>query len=214
MNRIMTVNVFLAQDNFMKRDIFFKNIKNVLFAGKFTQPQVDGLDAILTYWETGTYSDLRHLAYILATAYHETGKRMQPIRECFALTDEEACRRLALKPYSFKDPITEKAYFGRGLVQLTWKENYKRMSKYVGLDLVANPDYLLDMNISIQVLFEGMLKGESNRGDFTGVSLETYFNAERNDPINARKIINGTDKAGLIAMYHHHFLEALNKANI
>jgi putative chitinase len=39
-------------------------------------------------------------------------------------------------------------------------------------------------------------------GLFTGVNLERYFNDTRTDAINARKIINGTDKADLIASYY------------
>jgi hypothetical protein len=56
-----------------------------------------------------------------------------------------------------------------------------------------------------------MTKGKSNRGDFTGVSLENYFNAAKDDPVNARRVINGLDKANLIAGYHDKFLTAIRK---
>ena len=58
-------------------------------------------------------------------------------------------------------------------------------------------------------MFEGMTKGDSMIGDFTGKCLEMYFNNKVDDPINARRIINGTDKARLIAGYHNKFLTAL-----
>jgi putative chitinase len=35
-------------------------------------------------------------------------------------------------------------YIGRGLIQLTGKENYKNCSDGIGVDLVANPDLLSD----------------------------------------------------------------------
>ena len=46
-------------------------------------------------------------------------------------------------------------------------------------------------------------------GDFTGKALCDYFNDFANDPVGARMIVNGTDKAQLIAGYHTEFLEAV-----
>jgi hypothetical protein len=43
-------------------------------------------------------------------------------------------------------------------------------------------------------MFEGM-----ERGSFTGKKLADYFNDKNTDPVGARKIINGTDRAGTIA---------------
>jgi predicted chitinase len=34
------------------------------------------------------------------------------------------------------------AYYGRGLVQLTWRNNYKKMGDLLGLDLVHHPKRL------------------------------------------------------------------------
>ena len=55
-----------------------------------------------------------------------------------------------------------------------------------------------------------MTKGSSSFGDFTGKCLEMYFNGTRESWIGARMIINGTDRAELIADYGKKFLAALS----
>jgi len=47
------------------------------------------------------------------------------------------------------------------------------------------------------------------RGLFTGKKLNDYFNANTCDWLNARRIINGTDHAELIAGYAQKFYNAL-----
>jgi putative chitinase len=183
------------------RKKFFDTVRSSLFAGKLKQSQVDGMTAILNEWEARGLTDLRWLAYILATTYHEVRGTMQPIRE-----DGRGKGKL----YGRIDPKTGHAYYGRGFVQLTWASNYKTMSKLLGVDLYNHPDLALDVGIATQIMFEGMLTAKSFRGDFTGRSLEQYFNDKVDDPVNARRIINGTDKAKLIAGYHYKFLEALS----
>jgi putative chitinase len=49
-------------------------------------------------------------------------------------------------------------------------------------------------------------------GWFTGERLGSYFNANVDDPINARTIINGHDQDTLIAGYHAEFLIALQNS--
>lgn len=169
--------------------------------GNLVQGQVDGFNSILDRWEEKGLTDLRHLAYMLATSWHETAHTMQAIEEYGHGRGHT---------YGVPDPKTGKAYFGRGHVQLTWAENYKKMGALLGVDLYNKPELALDPVISVDILFEGMMKGLSGRGDFTGVALENYFNDQTNDPYNARRIVNGMDRAGLIAGHHYNFLEALS----
>jgi hypothetical protein len=56
-------------------------------------------------------------------------------------------------------------------------------------------------------MFDGM-----EEGWFTGKSLSDYFNESVDDPYNARRVINGTDRATEIAEYHKHFLTAIRSA--
>lgn len=190
----------------INRKHFFDSIKSSLFHS-FTQPQVDGINAILDYWEDNGFYDGRHLAYIFATIYHETAKTMQPIEEYGKGKNRPYGKKLKHSGVAYTLP--DKIYYGRGLVQLTWYENYQLMGRLLGYDLLTHPELACQMKIAIEILFEGMMQGSSSFGDFTGKCLEQYFNDEKEDPIGARKIINGTDKADLIAGYYKIFLKAL-----
>lgn len=192
----------------INRKYFFDSIRDSLFHGDFTQPQVEGLDAILDRWEASGLTDLRWLAYMLATCYHETAKTMQPIEEYGKGNGYKYGKKIKRSgiPYTLPDKI----YYGRGYVQLTWYENYETMGRLLGIDLLNNPELALHPNIAAQIMFEGMTKGNSHFGDFTGKSLENYFNETKEDWVNARRIINGIDKAELIAGYGKEFFTALN----
>lgn len=184
----------------LNRSNFYSIIRASLFNNKLSQSQVNGIEAILNEWESHNLPDIRRLAYMFGTIFHETAKTMQPI--------EEYGKGRGYK-YGISDPITGKIYYGRGFVQLTWKANYYTMGKLLGYDLVNNPELALDLTIATKILFEGMLYGVSHKGDFTGKSLEQYFNSVTEDWVNARKIINGLDKANLIAGYSKEFYKAL-----
>ncbi len=183
--------------------IFFDEVRQGLFGRTLTQGQVDGMNVILAEWEDRGLTDLRWLAYMFATVKWETAHTMQPIEE-YGKGEGHT--------YGIPDPETGHAYYGRGFVQLTWKENYAKMSKLLGVDLVKNPDLALNELIATQILFEGMLKAESGVGDFTHRCLEQYFNDTEEDWVNARRIINGTDKAQEVANIAHKFYDALLKA--
>ena len=79
----------------INRDFFFDHIRESLFKGSLHQSQLDGLIAILDKWEAESpKDDDRWLAYMLGTTHHETGRTMQPVRETFAVTDDDAIKRL------------------------------------------------------------------------------------------------------------------------
>ena len=164
----------------MNFQIFFDDVRNSLFGGKLSQGQVEGMENIINY---STVS-LDQLAYVLATVKWETAHTMQPIKEYGSTA------YLKSKPYW--------PYYGRGLVQLTWKDNY---AKY-GLD--KTPDKALEWDSSLFVLFDGMTKGL-----FTGKKLDDYINDNKRDYINARRIINGTDRAKEIAQIADAYRTAL-----
>lgn len=176
------------------RDVFFGRARMSPFGGTLAQGQVNGLNFILDAWESRSdLTDKRWLAYMLATAKWETGHTMQPI--------EEIGKGVG-RPYGVT--VNGHVYYGRGLVQLTWAVNYVKMARLTGVALVDHPELALDPKIAALIMFEGM-KG----GLFTGVGLPSFFNDLRDDPREARRIINGMDHADDIAAIHRAFLAAL-----
>lgn len=198
---------------------FFDSIKS-LFGGSLSQGQVDGLNRyIAEARRRRLHPDLA--AYIFATGYHETGGRVQPVREAFAETDEGAIAALdkafskgqlswVSKPY-WRPDDEGKAWFGRGDVQLTHRTNYETMGELLNVDLVGNPSLALDPAVSVLVMFEGMLKGL-----FTGKPLGAYVNpAEgKRDYVNARRVVNKLDRADTIAGYAGRFRAALETIDL
>lgn len=194
----------------MNRQVFFNEIRTSLFNGRLSQSQVDGINFKLDAFDEYRICDVRWRAYMLATSYHETAMTMQPIEEYGKGRGRVYGKKIKHDGQTYIFP--DKIYYGRGDVQLTWYENYKRMGELLGIPLLEQPELALNPEISARIMVEGMTKGKSNRGDFTGVSLENYFNSSTNDPVRARKIINGLDKASLIASYHEKFLRAIINA--
>ncbi|ACM26538.1 hypothetical protein [Rhizobium rhizogenes] len=173
---------------------FFAAVASSLFGGRLTQPQVDGINALLA---ASASLPAAQVAYVLATAYHETAETMQPIAEY-----GRGKGRAYGKPGRNGGQIP----YGRGFVQTTWDANYERTDKELGLGgaLVKNYNLLLtDTNMAAQAAVRGMVEGW-----YTGRKLANYFGA-RNDPVNARRIINGTDKAQVIAGYWSLIYKAL-----
>lgn len=188
----------------MNRDIFFQHIRKEPFSGRMTQSQVSGVEALL---DACAKLDVRWTAYICATVFHETGARMQPVREGFKTTDKAARDFVKRQGYAYAAEENGHVYYGRGHVQLTWAKNYKSMSNVVGVDIYSHPDLALNPTTSIRILLLGMTNGL-----YTGKKLADYFNARKTDPVGARRIVNGTDRAGLIAGYYHAFHAALAAA--
>jgi putative chitinase len=132
------------------------------------------------------FTNLRELAYVLATAFHESAFTWR--------TDIREIGRGRGKKYGVPDPVTRQVYYGRGLCQLTWKFNYEKFSDILDIDLVNNPDLALETGNSVSILMLGM-----SEGLFTSHRLSVYFNEDITDWVNARRIVNGLDCAHTIA---------------
>jgi hypothetical protein len=157
-----------------------------LFDGHFSQPQVDGIDIILSTIEAENVIDPRHVAYIFATAIHETNHTMQPVREAYWLS--ESWRKSHLRYYP---------YYGRGFVQITWKTNYEHAGKVFGLDLVNKPDLAMVPQTAANIMVRGMVEGWFSEGN----SLAKWIHGDVCDYEGARQIVNGKDQKAKIAGY-------------
>ena len=182
-------------------DTFFENFKPI--SGVLSAFQREGVKFIIDGFEACPYlTDHRHLAYMLATTKHETANTYRPIAEY----GKGKGRQYGIPA------CNGNVYYGRGYVQLTWERNYKVMQarlKALGIetDLVNNPDDAMKQDIALQIMFVGM-----HEGLFTGKKLKDYFNEWCDDAVHARKIINGLDKAKMIAGYYYEFNSALKAA--
>lgn len=186
----------------MDRSGFFASVRKTLFQGQLTADQVKGCEAILDGWDRWEpHADPRWIAYGLATTYHECDRTMQPIRE-----------RGRGKGKAYGKAVNGQVYYGRGDVQLTWLRNYQAADKRLHAlgvlgaseSLVATPDLALRPDVAAAVLVRGMVEGW-----FTGKRLADYFVGTRADWVDARAIINGADRARLVASYGLAFYHAL-----
>jgi SH3-like domain-containing protein len=176
--------------------------------GAITKPERKaGLDKLLAAAEADTHiTDIRWLAYMLATVKHECADRWLPI--------EEFSKGKGLKygvPVTVTDPQGRQSthvYYGRGYVQLTWDWNYKAMGQALGVPLLYQPELALDPEVAYGIMSHGM-----RNGSFTGKGLSKYINDAGCDYVNARRIINGTDRAQTIAGYATK-LEAILRASV
>jgi hypothetical protein len=169
--------------------------------GRLSPSQVVALEELLLNIDADDrVTDPRHAAYMLATAWHETDKTMRPIREY---------GRGRGKRYGKPGGNSGQIPYGRGYVQLTWDANYERADRELGLDgaLIADYDLAMDPAIAYRILSSGMREGW-----FTGRRLSHYIAGRKADYIGARRIINGTDRAALIADYARAFEGALKAA--
>lgn len=129
-------------------------------------------------------------AYVLATALWETARTMRPVREYGGET------YLRTKKYY--------PYVGMGYVQLTWKANYEKAGRKLGVDFLSNPKLLLEPRYAAPILVTGMKEGW-----FTGRKLADYITLQKSDFTSARRIVNGTDKAASIAAIAREYDKAL-----
>jgi len=184
----------------MSRSAFYSSVRP-MFHGILSQQQVDGIEALLAATE-GLPITFR--AYLMATAAHETDQTMQPIteyggRKYFEKYDTgKLAKALGNTPAADGDGYT---YRGRGYVQLTGRANYAKAGDALGLDMLRKPDLALQPSVAALILVRGCCDGW-----FTGKKLADYLPG---DYRGARRVVNGTDKADLIAGYAREFEAAL-----
>lgn len=184
----------------MNKKPFYDNLRAHL---NLTTENVMGMEKVLNFGKArGT--PLADMAYILATAWWESAQTMQPVVEAYWMSEDWR-----------KDNLRYYPWHGRGLIQTTWEDGYRRMGDVMGVDLIADPDKLLEWKYALPALFVGMEKGI-----YTGKKLSDYIdNIDEDDKedlrefSNARRIVNGTDKQvtiGKLALKFEAALKAID----
>lgn len=173
-------------------DAFFAAVRSI--TGALDQVQVDTINCLLSAASHWTVS---WLAYGFATAWHEA--RLKPISEW---------GKGQGRPYAKLGKYGQPQY-GRGLVQLTWDRNYEWADKALGLNgaLLKNFDKALEPETATAILVLGM-----ETGAFTGKKLADFLSGAHGTVTQfkeARRIINGMDRADDIAALASRFQTAL-----
>jgi hypothetical protein len=170
-----------------------------------TTQNVEGMEKLLDYAASRVIS-IQWLAYIIATAWWESAQTMHPVKEAY--WKSEAWRKANLRYYP---------WYGRGLVQTTWEDNYRRIAIAMGLPhdtFIKNPDFLLMFEYALPALFVGMLEGI-----YTGKDVRDYIDDKDESDAedyaeyrNARRVVNAMDKADAIAKLAITFEKGLQAA--
>lgn len=214
--------------------IFFAALRDSpdIFGSVLAPAQVNVMEAIL---DQTAGLPVPHVAYIMATAYHEPGakSRMMPNREDLYYTTADRIARVWPKRFTrstakrfLRDPVSlaNQVYNGRlgnrngtddgwtyrggGLDHLTGRDHYQKLSAILGRNLVAEPDAILEPALAVKSLVHGMTTGR-----YTGKKLSDYGGRIHGlyDYTSARAIVNGDVKANgpLIGKYALAFAAAL-----
>lgn len=155
-------------------------------------------------------------AYFLATAWHETARWMQPIREGatrYGTNYTDAQSRAAVAAifnkgiiktnYALPTGPYKQSYYGRGLTQITWYDNYLKFEKLLNLPLTRTPDIALQWGAALDIQYYGMVNGMFRKGlSFTSFAQDDFYNMR--DIINGDKKQNGQDIATYARMFLKH----------
>lgn len=180
-----------------------------------TTSQVAGLEFLLTQIENDSiWQSIDHISYALGTTAHETAWTFQPINEIgsMAYFEKRYGYHTAVGKRLGNDAPGEGAkYHGRGDVQLTGETNYERLEldlrkHYPHLiaefeartgqkfDLTDFPEQAKEPLFAYAIMAFGMYNGR-----FTGKAFRHFDGPNGFDHVEARRIINGKDKAAHIA---------------
>lgn len=145
----------------------------------------ESIPIILAECRKSDLTSLGHIAYVLATAQHESlcGKFMV---ELWGPTDAQR-RYEGRADLGNIQPGDGFRFRGRGYVQITGRANYQTWSDRLHLDLINQPDLVSrHPDIAAKILVQGMRDGAFRPPH----RLSTYLTNAAQDFFNAREIIN------------------------
>lgn len=123
-------------------------------------------------------TDHGQIAHVLGQCEHETH---------FIYAKELNCARQAAR-YGYQGGSK---YCGRGYIQITHLDNYRKFGKILGQDFINNPDAVKDPTIAAKIAVIGCRDGLFRRSH----TLKRYCKNGTNDFYNGRRIVNGFVKS-------------------
>ena len=178
--------IAIAREPSFDGHLFLKAVQRGIFGKPLTAAQRAGCLALLERGQARPLSCPRAFAYALATATWETGGRMLPLEE-----------------------NTDSTFRGRGFVCASGEDFYARASALCGVDLVAEPDKLLDPATAADVLLAGL-----ESGAFTGESIASYFIEGGIDWVGARRAVGDMTEAHRVAALARAYWVALQGSQV
>lgn len=181
------------------RKTFFDALRaSPLNGGRLDQMTVDCASGILDAAERYGVGSVEHLAVIFGQCHHEGGDRLAAVKETVYASHadqnpsdavvvarlDSAWRRGVMpwvKSAYWRPDASGKCWFGRGLIQLTHKTNYEKLSREIGVDLVRDPAAAMVPKNAGLIVVAAMTKGL-----FTGRKL-----SDCRTRADYRRIVNG-----------------------
>lgn len=206
--------------------------------GPLSVIEVKGLSSLLDFIEADPHVDLiPEAAYLLATPKHETADTFHPIHEYGGkayFVKRYGGQTRKGKELGNDTPDEGYYYAGKGYPQTTGESNYekaevalrreypelvadfeRRTGKVFDLTIGDQPDDLGDpANMMDPAIAYATMSYGMRTGMFTGRKLGEFINRSETDYKNARKTVNGMDKAQTIATYAVKFEKILRSAAV
>lgn len=184
----------------MDRAAFFNAVRPLMPAKRLTRTQVAWMETVLDGLASRRVPR-NQAAYILATAHHESD-HWRTMEEYASGAAYEGRKTLGNT-----QPGDGKRFKGRGLVQITGRRNYTDWAGRLRVNLIIKPELAATLKYAVPILIDGMLLGT-----FTGRDLGDYVSEHATDYVNARRVVNGTDRAHDIAARASKYASALSAA--
>lgn len=172
----------------------------LILSAPITESQALGFNAILK--ELNTFKATKaEASYIIATALHETNRKMLPKEEdeypefYIDMYDIEGARKTTALRLGNTEAGDGEKYKQRGFVPVLGKNNYKAFEDLLEIPLTKQPELLSDVEVASKALVKGMLEGV-----YTGFYLSKYINNRSVDYINARRVTKGVESAKKVAI--------------
>lgn len=202
----------------MDATTFFAYARRAPFGGRLLQGQIDGMTALFRCRDSHKISapDKRHFVYILASVSHETGGTMLPVRETFDLTDAGAIAAL------------DKAYRPAGWCRCPNPTGARMQTKRAGSNVAKSSSRIRSTTMPL-ASGSTLTWSETRHSPLISIPAQKlpswacwearspaksccHISVSRRMIRSARAVVNGRDKAKLIAGYYKSFLDALEAA--